>query len=84
MSSQTATLGDVEQHLNTTISSPTRGWYEVYQNTDPDEEGDIHLVPVEYFGTERFISADDLRQKMADGWTTVYDGTTRDTTEGPQ
>ena len=75
---------DVEEYLGTTISSPTRGWYEVYENTDPEREGDIHLVPVEYFGTERFLDAAEFAEMMAGGWETVYEGTTRDPTEGSQ
>ena len=84
MSEPKAPADVVEEYLGTTISSPTRGWYEVYENTDPEREGDIHLVPVEYFGQDRYITAENLAKKMAGGWELVYDGTTRDTTEGSQ
>lgn len=74
----------VEEYLHTTISSPTRGWYEVYRNENPDRDGDVHLVAVEYFGQDRFISAENLAKKIAGGWELVYNGTTRDHTEGSQ
>lgn len=72
------TRATAEQYLGTTISSPTRGWYEVYENTDPEKEGEIHLKAVEYFNVDKFLTAAELADMMAGGWEVVYEGTTQD------
>lgn len=60
-------------YLGKTVKSRQGYWYEVHEADRDGEE--LHLVPVDTVPGQ-YVSAEDLDERMADGWELVYDGTT--------
>lgn len=56
-----------------TVKSNQDYWYEVHE-TDV-EEHDLQLVPVDSVPAQ-YVSAEELADRMANGWELVYDGVT--------
>jgi len=59
--------------IGKTVKSRQEYWYEVHEATGAEHE--LHLIPVDCVPAQ-YVSAEELAERMADGWELVYDGVT--------
>jgi len=63
----------LSEYIGKTVKSNQDYWYEVHET---DAEGhDLQLVPVDSVPAQ-YVSAEELADRMANGWELVYDGVT--------